>query len=372
MRVLFDLSIVPHAVGGVSRYLISVANALSETASESGIDFIPVDVPAVHSGVPGPDIDCISLKTPFYLKIPLFRRIPMRLGLEAGSRSSRLHRLAEGTAVYHHSGVQPEFPRGSRSVITMYDLSALENPEWHTEETAYFASREAELIRAGSSVMAISNWTGKRVQNYFGLSEDRLFCAGGAADEVFSPGQPSPGIMKEMDLEPGRYLLHVGNFVPRKNIPFLLNAYRQSRETGVEIPLVLAGAGEWGSVKIEKGPGVRVLKNVSDNCMVNLYRGARALLCPSRFEGLGLPVLEAFACGTPVISSNAAALGETVGNKGILLEPDDTDGWVREICRLEEPERVAELRKLSSSAVRRNWHDIAEGICGFYRRISQK
>jgi glycosyltransferase involved in cell wall biosynthesis len=106
--------------------------------------------------------------------------------------------------------------------------------------------------------------------------------------------------------------------------------------------------------------------------MVDLYRGARALLCPSSFEGLGLPVLEAFACGTPVISSNAAALSDTVGSSGILLEPDDHEGWIREISKLEEPARVNELRKMSSSAVRKDWHDIARVICEFYRRISEQ
>ena len=78
--MLFDLSIVPHALGGVSRYLLSVAGALSEVADSFGIEFIPLDVPAAHPGVPGPEIDCLVLGTPFYLKIPLFRRIPILTG----------------------------------------------------------------------------------------------------------------------------------------------------------------------------------------------------------------------------------------------------------------------------------------------------
>lgn len=372
LRVLFDLSIVPHALGGVSRYLLSVANALSEVAPEFEIDFVPIDVPAAHPGVPGPEVDCRILKTPIYLKIPFLRRIPIRGKWEERSRSARLHAYSCENAIYHHSGVQPVYPRACKSVITMYDLSALENPQWHTDETIEFAGREARLIKDGSSVMAISNWTGKRVKDYFGLPRDRVFCAGGAADEIFSPGHPSSGVMEKLGLEPGRYLLHVSSFVPRKNIPFLIDVYVKSREKGVEIPLVLAGAGGWGKVEVKREPGVRILKNISDNTMVELYRGARALLCPSRFEGLGLPILEAFGCGTPVISSNAAALMDTVGNNGILLEPNDSEGWIREITELEEPSRVEELRKMSSSAGRKNWQDIARSICEFYRRISEQ
>lgn len=368
--MFFDLSVVPHALGGVSRYLLSVVNALSEVASEFEIDFTPIDVPAVHPGVPGPEVNCQILKTPFYLRIPFFRRIPIREKWEERSRSSRLYEYSGDNAIYHHSGVQPEYPHGCKSVVTMYDLSALENPQWHTEETVDFAKKEARLIKDGSSVMAISNWTGQRVRDFFGLPQDRVFCAGGAADEKFSPGPSSTVILNELNLQHGNYLLHVSSFVPRKNIPFLIDVYEKSREKGVEIPLVLVGAGGWGNVEVKQGPGVRMMKNVSETAIVELYRGARALLCPSRFEGLGLPVLEALGCGTPVISSNATALPDTVGNNGILLEPNDHEGWIREITMLEEPARVEELRKMSSSARRKNWQDIARGICGFYRRIS--
>lgn len=252
----------------------------------------------------------------------------------------------------------------------MYDLSALENPQWHTEDTVAFAEREARLIEGGSWVMAISEWTRQRVIQYFGIAPERVFCAGGAADSSYSPGQPSRAVMEELHLEPGGYLLHVGNFVPRKNIPFLLDVYGMSREKGVETPLVLVGAGGWGDVAVEEGAGVRVLRNLSDRTLIELYRGARALLYPSMYEGLGLPVLEAFACGAPVISSNAAALQDTVGEGGIQLDPGDHQAWVREIIALEEPARVNELRKMSSSAVRKEWRDVARSICEFYRKIS--
>lgn len=370
IRVLFDLSIVSHALGGVARYLLSIAGAILKVADRFGIDFVPLDVPATHPGVPGPEMDCMILETPFYLKIPFFRRFPIHEQWEERSRADRLRKIAGGKAVFHHSGVQPEYPAGSISVITEYDLSALEYPQWHTKETILFAEKEALLIESGSSVMAISEWTRQRVMEYFGLPPERVFCAGGAADSIFSPGSPKASVMEANDLEPGGYLLHVGNFVPRKNIPFLLDVYSISREKGVEIPLVLVGAGGWGDVAVDGGSGVRVLKNISDRTILELYRGARALLCPSRFEGLGLPVLEAFACGTPVIASNTTALSDTVGNNGVQLDPADHQAWVMEITALEEPERVDELRIMSSAAERKNWQDIARGVCGFYRKIS--
>lgn len=370
IRVIFDLSIVPHALGGVSRYLLSAASAISEVAGQFRIEFLPLDVPAAHPGVPGPEMDCLTLETPFYLKIPCFRRFPIRRSWEERSRARRLGAYAGGRAIFHHSGVQTEYPPGSISVITVYDLSALQYPQWYTKETIVFAEREARLIEGGSKVMAISEWSRKQVMEYFGLPPERVFCAGGAADSMFSKGTPSPEVMKELDLEPGRYFLHVGNFVPRKNIPFLIDVYGMSREKGVKFPLVLVGAGGWGDVPVDEAPGVRVLKNIPDRTLVELYRGARALLCPSKFEGLGLPVLEAFACGTPVVAGNTTALSDTVGNDGIQLDPCDHQAWVREITALEQPQRVDELRRMSSSAVRKDWSEIGRGICGFYRRIS--
>ncbi len=194
---------------------------------------------------------------------------------------------------------------------------------------------------------------------------------GGAADGLFTRGDPLSETLQTLGLKPQGYFLHVGNFVPRKNIPFLIETHSESQVHGEKIPLVLVGAGEWGDLNLqEERPGVIVLRNTTDTMLLDLYRGARALLMPSECEGLGLPVLEAFACGIPVISSNTTALAETVGTNGIKLDPADHQAWVTEIVSLKDPQRVDELRRMSRAAQRNDWQDIAVGICGFYRKIS--
>lgn len=369
LRVAFDLTAVPHAVGGVSRYLTRLAEALRLRAPEYNVELVLVDVPAAHPGVPGPPLDCVSMPTPLYMKVPLARRIPIRMGWEPSSRPARLAGITGRPAVYHHSGVQPFHPPGSLSVVTVYDLSALEHPEWHTGATVAFAGREAEMLRRGAFAAAISRWTGEQLVRTLGIPEERVYVAGGAAGEEFSPGTPSAEVMEEYGLTPGDFFLHVGNFVPRKNIPFLIEAYAESRRRGVDIPLVLAGEGGWGNVKIRDLPGLRILRGVPDRHMVHLYRGARALLCPSRHEGLGLPVLEAFACGTPVISSDASALFGTVGEGGVLLSPDEPGRWADEMTAMSDPSRTEALRRMSESVERVRWPDVAEGLLKFYRRI---
>ncbi|MBN2587546.1 MAG: glycosyltransferase family 4 protein [Candidatus Fermentibacteraceae bacterium] len=370
IRVAFDLSSVPHALGGVSRYLLSLAEALVTAAPERGIEPVLVDVEAAHPGVPGPGAMCRVVPTPLYMEIPLLRRIPIRRGWEESSRAGRIGRRTGWPRVYHHSGVQPFNPPGSVSVVTVYDFSALDHPEWHTRDTVSYAGVEEEMLRSGSYAAAISSWTGHSLSGRLGIPEEMVYAAGGAADDDFSPGDPSPEIMEEYGLEPFGYLLHVGNFVPRKNIPFLVDVYRESRKEGMDVTLVLVTEGGWGGVTVAEGDGVRILHRVPDVHMPHLYRGARALLMPSEYEGLGLPVLEAFACGTPVISSDSAALKETVGQNGALIPAGDGRAWLSQLKSLSDPARIEVLRRMSASAHRRRWSDVAEGLCDFYRKIA--
>ena len=368
---MLDLSIVPHAVGGVSRYLLSAALALKEVAKEEGIEFTTLDVPAVHPGISGPSVDCIELRTPFYLKIPFVRRIPIRRKLELRSRSRRIKQIAENCSIFHHSGVQPEYPADSRSVVTVYDLSALEHPEWHTDETVAFAEKEAEMIRNGSRVVAISEWTAQKVSSFFGIPQSDICVAGGAADDIFTPGEPSADTMRKLDLKPGEYLLHVGHLVPRKNIPFLIDIYYRARERGLRYPLVMVGSRAWGSISIEHDSNVRIIENINDRMLVDLYRGARALLYPSSYEGLGLPALEAIASNTPVIAANTTALTETVGNRGMLLHPDDHEEWIQVLLMLKDSGKMTELRSMVEGVPGESWRDVAKRLCGFYRKINE-
>jgi glycosyltransferase involved in cell wall biosynthesis len=370
VRAAFDMSSVPHALGGVARYLTSLGQALRAVAGEYGVEAVLIDVPAAHPGIQGPSADCVSVRTPLYMKVPLLRRIPIRGGWEPSSRSIRIGKAAGWPRVYHHSGVQPLRPESSESVVTVYDLSALDHPSWHTPHTVSYAERERQMLMTGSWAAAISEWTAGLLADRLGMPEERVQVIGGAADDIFSPGEPSPEVLREYGLFPAGYLLHVGNYVPRKNIPFLIDVYREAWKDAVQLPLILVGAGGWGDVPIEEGGGVRMLSNVPDRHLVHLYRGCRALLCPSEYEGLGLPVLEAMACGAPVISSDCTALSETVGGNGALIPPGDFDAWLEQLVSIKDESRMNALRQMSSSSQRKRWKDVAADLCTFYRRIA--
>lgn len=363
MKAVLDMTIVAHALGGVGRYTLGLARGLSRRAGELGLEVCFVDVPAARRGTLPPWPGALELADPFYARIRGLARASGMIGLERITRGSRIGRLADAD-LYHVSGVQPLYPRGRAAVLTFFDPSALEHPEWHTPDTVRYARAEADMARRGAALLAISEWAAARARTIFGPGS-LIGVAGGAADGIFSPGEPDPSVLGNLGLEPGGYLLHVGNYVPRKNIPLLLEARSLAACRGAGMPLVLAGAGGWREPDA-RAPGVLALRAVSDSTMLSLYRGARALLLPSLYEGLGLPALEAMACGTGVVASDATALPETLAGCGMLLPPGDAGAWADAIVALEAGGLASELASRALGRPRPTWDSVAERACAFY------
>lgn len=367
LRLGLDLSVIPHALGGVSRYLAGLAAGLREVASGEDLEVRLTDVPATHPGLRSPALCDTVLPDPQWMRVPLARRIPYRLGAEQASRSRRLSRLLE-CDVYHTSGVQPSIPAKAVPVITLFDTGALEHPEWHTPQTVEYAMREASMVAGGARVLAISGWTAERASALLRLDRSSIGVAAGAADDLFTPGEPDPSILGAHGLEADRFVLHVGSYVPRKNIPFLLEAWAASGCASRGWKLVMAGAGGWRRPPVG-GDGVVVIEASPDAVLLTLYRAARALVLPSVFEGLGLPALEAMACGCGVVSSSASALAATIGSAGLTIPPDDGPAWASALARLEDGSFAAGLRRAASSAPRRRWTDTAHDAAAFYRTL---
>src|SRR5262249_15543120 len=146
----------------------------------------------------------------------------------------------------------------------------------------------------------------------------------------------------------GEYVLAVGTLEPRKNLERVQEA---ARRAGVE--LRIAGEPGWGGVHADGWLG-----RVSDTELAALYRGARCLVYPSLYEGLGLPVAEAMACGTPVVTSAGGAMEEVAGGAAVLVDPRDTVGIANAIG--EADARREELRRLGlKRAAQFQWERVA-------------
>jgi len=358
MRTVLDVTLCSHSSGGVGRWIRGLSRGLSMNSPLH----TSIDLPETHPGKPCPVTEAVPVPSPDWMAIPLFRRFLLNRGGLENSRKERIRGVTGVPDIMHLSGVQP-LGEGKRLVVTFFDDTPWTEPEKHTPQTLFYAGRLRGLIDQGAAVMTISNWAAERACELFSLPPGRVGWVSGAAADIFTPGKPDRLVMDEYGLEEGGYLLHVGSFVPRKNIPFLLDCFRKSRKNGRK--LVLAGAEKWGEELETCDNDVIVLKSISDNLLLSLYRGAEALVVPSTSEGLGLPVLEALACGTPVISSDGGALGETVGNAGLLLPVNHTEAWIEAI----NSGASGELRRRVREAPRNTWERAGAEALEFYRRL---
>jgi alpha-1,3-rhamnosyl/mannosyltransferase len=265
-------------------------------------------------------------------------------------------------------------------VLTIHDVSYERRPEWYPYRRdrlrRAFYRRSA---RRASQVVTDSAFSASEIEVAYGIPADRITVAPLGVSHLFLP--KAPGV--HHDLPAGvhpRFLLHVGDLHERRNLAVVVRALIAGRRDGtMPFPLSLALAG------LDRGAGdelramaaaaslpdlVVCLGPVRDECLIALYREAAALVYPSRYEGFGLPVLEAMACGTPVIASRAASIPEVLGDTGILLDPDDVSGWAAAIASVlnDEALRGGLRAKGLARATEFTWARTARQTLDAYRR----
>lgn len=162
-------------------------------------------------------------------------------------------------------------------------------------------------------VFVNSEFTGQDVVETLGVSAERVRVARPAAKDVFRPEGPTEDLGAP-------YILTVATLEPRKNLQALVEAHRL---LGGDILLAVVGAEGWGEQPLLDDPRIRRLGYVSDEELARLYRGAGVAVYPSRFEGFGIPVIEAMACGVPIVVSSHKSLDEASGEAAVRADPED-------------------------------------------------
>jgi glycosyltransferase involved in cell wall biosynthesis len=214
------------------------------------------------------------------------------------------------------------------TVTTVLDLQHEEHPEFFGRaELTYRKRVYGWTVRRSRIVVAISEHGRQTLIERYGLAPERVRAIHLAVDHArFFPGE-SPR---------DDYLLYPARPWPHKNHARLYAAFARARRERPQLRLVLTGEGDFGSVP----DGVDVRGRVSTDELVSLYRGAAAVVFPSLYEGFGMPVVEAMACGCPVACSNVTSLPEVVGDAARLFDPRDVDDIAAAIDEvLRNPER---------------------------------
>lgn len=277
-----------------------------------------------------------------------------------------------GIQVFHSpANVLPVFlPRGCASVVTLHDLAFLRMPGVLTlQKRLYHQTFTVRSLRRATKVIAVSESTGQDVTELVGIPAWRLATVYPCVDERFAQSFTRDEIQAfraRNGLEEG-FLLYLGTLEPRKNIPVLLDAYARLRQmTGTRIKLVLAGGKGWmyeaifaRVQQLDLTSEVLFPGFVNDMEQPLWYRAAAAFVYPSLYEGFGIPVAEALACGTPVVTSNVSSLPEAGVGLAVTVDPHDVealatalqrvlnDSILREKCQLMAPN----IRERFSAAV---------------------
>jgi glycosyltransferase involved in cell wall biosynthesis len=270
------------------------------------------------------------------------------------------------------------------TVVTVHDLSFFRLPRtFPARQGAYLRAATRHSARRAAALIAVSDFTRRELISLLGVDPARVHVVHNGLDDSFR--RLAPKAVERWRAEQGlpeRFILSVGTLQPRKNLGTLLRAYARLRQdwtpAGEPPALVVAGGAGWGDTDIAArataigiGEQVHVTGYVPGEDMPWLYNAAEILAFPSRYEGFGLPALEAMACGTPVVASDATSLPEVVGEAGVLVPPEDVAAWAAALATLaDDPARRRALAARGRERARTfSWARAADETLAVWREV---
>jgi glycosyltransferase involved in cell wall biosynthesis len=399
MPIYFDISAAVHRRAGLGRYADSLARAVLPLLGDEMAFFYNreagIEPLAGLEGLPAATVN-LGYK-PWRMLVWLAQ--VGRLGF---------NRLVPGVELFHATEHLLLPLRATPTVLTVHDLIFRRYPAHHKRLNRWFLNATMPLFcRRAGHIIAVSEQSKRDVIEAYGIPPDKITVIYEAADTRFCP-QPAEivaAVRARYGL-PDRYLLFVGTIEPRKNLGRVLAAFERLHTAGLTDALVIVGKRGWlyddFFARLEASPAKQAVifpGFVPDADLPAVYAGAQAFAFPSEFEGFGLPVLEAMACGTPVVCSNTSSLPEVTsplnplsyqerasflplpsqgGEQGgrsaaLLVDPLDVDALTDALGRvLSDPAFAADLRARGLvQAARFSWARAAEETVAVYRRLTR-
>jgi len=279
--------------------------------------------------------------------------------------------------VLHVQYVGPRHHRGAR-VVTIHDLAFLRIPESFPRSQRWRLRWQVRAnARRAAAIITGSEYSRRDIQAAYAIPPERIWVIHDAPDPRFRPAAAGGAVRERLGIR-HPYVLYVGRLNPRKNVLALVRAFERVRpQLGEPAQLVIAGQEDGQADRLDAAIAASPWRAniiragyVSDTELPALHAGAAAFVYLSAFEGFGLPPLEAMACGVPVISSDAGALREVLGDAALLVPPGAVEETATALLRvLGEPDlRAALVRKGLQRAAQFSWRTAAEQTREVYRR----
>lgn len=367
MRIGIEITPLTHTPTGVGYYVRHLLEALTRTPEAHTLR-------GFASGIHPLDTDHIPI---WYMRLPIPTRLLYRLW--DSIEFPRVDRMLRGVDVYHAVNYVLPPVKEARRVLSIYDLSFLRYPEWSSPKViAPFQRSIRRHARDADAVIACSEATRRDIIEMLDVAPERIRVIHAAADALFQPMEPEMAMGRlraALGLETP-FLLYVGTIEPRKNVTGLIEAY-----AGADVPqrLVIAGGKGWGCNDLPElvarlGLEERIMFTgyLQDRALFPaLYSAADAMIFPSRYEGFGLPVLEAMACGCPVVTSDSSSLPEVGGDAPRYVAPDDAAGLASAIAEVaaDTALRQAMRDKGLRQAQQFSWETCARETLACYRSV---
>lgn len=283
--------------------------------------------------------------------------------------------------LYHDPSLWPLQFNGP-TVMTVHDLTHLEYPETQPpDRLREINKRLPASLKTVSRILTDSQFIAGEIIRHYGVAPERISVAPLGCAARFHPRDMAllASALQPLGVVPDRYLLCVGTLEPRKNLALALRAHALlPHDLRSRFPLLITGMSGWKMDQLTrelntalKAGYVRLLGYQSDEQVALLTAGARLMLFPSRYEGFGLPVLEAMASGTPVILCRQSAMPEVAGDAGIYAPQDDADAWASMLQQyLEDTALREEIRHRGLLRAREfSWQRCATLTANVYRQV---
>jgi glycosyltransferase involved in cell wall biosynthesis len=323
LKILIDTIQLLSPLTGIGRYAYEIARELEQ--SDNSHEYLYYYGYLSHNLI-RPDDQLGAKKAKNLIAGHMFVKKAMRKALSVYTGI-----MAPKVDIYWQPNFIPEPGiRARKTIISVHDFSFLHHPTWHPRERIeYFKANFWKQVPQANRIITGSEYTRREIIKILGFDPARIHVIHhGVRHDVFRPLDKTE--ISNLDL-PERYIFAVGSIEPRKNLTGLLKAYNMLPEPTKKVyKLVLAGPVGWNNEEItrmikEERDNVVYLGYLSDHDLAIAYNLASIFVYPSFYEGFGIPPLEAMACGTPVVASNASSIPEVCGEAALYADPKNSE-----------------------------------------------